>query len=441
MTLSKEKRINAALDALSDDEKIRLSYDWYNIFARDKQKPPIGDWAIWFILAGRGFGKTRTGAEWVRSRVESGEAKRIAFVAPTAADARDVMVEGDSGILNVSPHWNKPLYEPSKRRLTWPNGVTATLYSAEEPARLNGPQHDTAWCDEIGVWKYGRETWDMLQFGVRLGEPRQIVTSTPKVQNISLLKEILKQKGTVSVTGSTYENRDNLSEIFFETVIARYEGTRLGRQELNAELLEDVPGALWTRTLIDDLRRGVPGKEDIPEMRRIVIGVDPQGKKDDKERTMEEGPRRTGIVAAGLGVDGHGYVLEDATINGLPIEWGNRSIATYETWKGNRVVAEDNYGGEMVKYVIHSIDDTVPYKPVHASRGKTLRAEPISALYEQGKVHHVGFFSDLEDEMCSYTYESKFSPNRLDALVWALTELMIGGTGDWARTFQTKMRE
>uniref|UniRef100_A0A6M3K171 Putative terminase n=1 Tax=viral metagenome TaxID=1070528 RepID=A0A6M3K171_9ZZZZ len=427
------------LNNISEDEWIRLYYDWYGVFARDKQKPPIGDWFIWFLLSGRGFGKTRTGAEWIRYRVENESARHIALVAPTAADGRDVMVEGESGILAISPHWNYPNYEPSKRRLTWPNGAIAILYSAEEPARLNGPQHDTAWSDELGIWKYGRETWDMLQFGLRLGNPKQIVTTTPKVRNLSLIKEIRDAKKTIFITGTTFENKKNLSEEFFAHTVERYKGTRLGRQELNAELLEEVPGALWTRKLIENSRIS---KEQMPKLKRIVVGVDPQGKKEErKDLELEDNPKQTGIIVAGLGIDNQGYMLEDYTINGTPKLWGNEVIKAYDIWEANRVVGEVNYGGQMVEYVIKSIDPTISYKDVRASRGKYIRAEPISSFSEQSKIHHVGVFPELEDEMCSYTPESTFSPNRLDAYVWAFTELMIHPVSQWSKTVTSTERE
>jgi len=422
------------IDNLSDKEVKTLAYDWYGIFAREKQQIPKRNFFIWFLLAGRGFGKTRTGAEYIRHRVEKENAQRIALVAPTAADCRDVVVEGESGILAISPPWNRPAYESSKRRLTWPNGAIATLYSAEEPDRLNGPQHDTAWSDEIGVWQYGRETWDMLQFGLRIGNPKQIVTSTPKVENLTLIKEIIGMDNTVLTCGSTYENRKNLSPIFYDQIISKYEGTRLGRQEINAELLEDIPGALWKRSLIDATRIKADG---LPELRRIVVGVDPQGRKDTKERRLEEGQKRTGVVVCGLGENGHGYILEDATINGTPNEWGMAVVKAFYKRKADKVVAEINYGGDMVENVIRNIDSNIPIKTVHASHGKYVRAEPIASLSEQGRIHSAGFFPELEDEMCSYTTESMFSPNRLDAMVWAFTELFLtdsflfyGGMGE-----------
>jgi len=407
-----QEEIGSVLDSMSREEVYHLYYDWYGFFARPSQQIPEENYLIWFILAGRGFGKTRSGAEWIRHRVENEGAKRIALVAPTASDCRDVMIEGDSGILNISPPWNMPNYEPSKRRLTWPNGAIATTYSAEEPDRLNGPQHDSAWSDEIGVWKYARDTWDILQFGLRLGDTRQIVTSTPKVQNISLIKEILGYKGTVLTTGTTYENLDNLSENFRNQIINRYEGTRLGEQELNARILEEVPGALWKREIIEKYR-----VTEAPELRRIVVAVDPAASASEKSS-------ETGIITAGLGTDDHGYVLADDTLKASPSGWAHRAIRSYEQWQADKIIAETNHGGDMVIHTIQTVDSKVAVKKVTASRGKMVRAEPISSYYEQGKVHHVGKFPALEDQMCSYTHDSSDSPDRMDALVWALTELM-----------------
>ena len=419
-----KEEIGNLFDSMSQEEIYQIYYDWYGCFARHNQQIPQEDYLIWFILAGRGWGKTRCGAEWIRHRVENEGAKRIALVAPTASDARDVMIEGDSGILNVSPPWNMPNYEPSKRRLTWPKGAIATTYSAEEPDRLNGPQHDTAWSDEIGVWKYARDCWDMLQFGLRLGDTRQIVTSTPKVQNISLIKEILGYKKTVVTTGTTYENLTNLSENFRNQIISRYEGTTLGEQELNARILEEVPGALWKREMIEKYR-----VDAAPELRRIIVAVDPAA-------SVSEDSSETGIITAGLGSDDHGYVLADNTIKASPSGWAHQAIRCYENWSADKIIAEINHGGDMVINTIKTVDSKVPLKKVTASRGKIVRAEPISSLYEQGKVHHVGKFLALEDQMCSYTPESNDSPDRMDALVWAMTELM-GERREWK--YQQKM--
>jgi predicted phage terminase large subunit-like protein len=370
------------------------------------------------LLAGRGFGKTRTGAEWVRAQIASGKYRRMALIAPTAADARDVMVEGESGLLHIGPPERRPLYEPSKRRLTWANGAMATLYSADEPNRLRGPQHDGAWCDEVATWPYP-ETWDMLQFGLRLGsDPRIVVTTTPKP--VRLVRELLASPTTVVTRGSTYQNAENLAPGFLSQIISKYEGTRIGRQELLAELLDDVPGALWQRKQLDDLR-----VDKAPEMQRVVVAIDPAA-------TSGEDADETGIIVAGRGVDGQGYVLADVTCRLSPNGWARRAISAYHTHQANLIVAEVNNGGEMVALTLRTVDATVPYKAIHASRGKRLRAEPVAALYEQKRVHHVGTFPDLEDQQCNFTPDGyDGSPDRVDALVYALTELMLKRQMNW----------
>jgi predicted phage terminase large subunit-like protein len=395
-----------------------LKADWHAL-ARPNQLPPQGDWwRIWLVLAGRGFGKTRTGAEWVRSQAESGMAKRIALVAPTAGDARDVMIEGESGILAISLRWNKPTYEPTKRRLTWPNGVMATAYSADEAERLRGPQHDAAWCDELGAWRYP-ESWDMLMLGLRLGKnPRCIVTTTPKPTK--LIRELVAREGkdVVISRGKTSENAANLAPQFLETIVSRYSGTRLGRQELEGELLTDTPGALWSVSVLEATRVA-----SAPPLQRIVVAIDPSG-------SGGEGADECGIGVAGLGQNGHGYVLSDLSGLMAPPEWARLAIDAYRAHQADRIVAEINYGGAMVTATIAAVDSAVPVKTITSSRGKVLRAEPISALFEQGRAHLVGAFPELEDEMTSFTADYNRardgSPNRVDALVFALTELMCG---------------
>jgi phage terminase large subunit-like protein len=402
-----------------------LLEDWA-FWARPNQLAPPGDWTTWLILAGRGFGKTRCGAEWICARAlgrtplsaATGAARRIALVAETAADARDVLVEGESGILACSATDRRPRYEPSKRRLTWPNGAIATLYNAVEPDQLRGPQHDTAWSDELAKWRYGQETWDNLQLGLRLGaRPRQMVTTTPKP--IKVLKDIMSDSTTAVTRGSTYENVANLAPAFIKRIIRRYEGTRLGRQELEGEVLDDVPGALWHRARIDELRL-----REAPDLLRIVVAIDPAA-------TSGDSGDETGIIVAGLGADGHGYVLEDLTLRGTPDAWGRRAVNAYHRWRADRIVGEVNNGGEMIEHVIRTIDPAASYKAVRASRGKVARAEPVAALDEQGRVHHVGAFAELEDQMCALTTDfdrraGGFSPDRVDARVWALSELMLG---------------
>lgn len=389
--------------------------------ARPNQLPPPGDWNTWLLLAGRGFGKTRSGSEFVRENVEMGTAKRIALVAPTAADARDVIVEGESGILAVSSSWCRPDYEPSKRRLTWPNGAVGTLFSADEPDRLRGPQFDLAWCDELAAWTYASDCWNMLMLGLRLGKhPRCLVTTTPRP--IRILKELIAREGAdvVVTRGSTFENAENLAAPFLLAVRARYEGTRLGRQELNAEILDDLPGALWSRAVIEAARHS----GELPLFRRVVVAVDPAV-------TSGEDSDETGIVVAARGADGRGYLLDDATGRYSPAEWAARAITLYDQHKADCIVAEGNQGGQMVRHTIESVRANLPIKIVHASRGKVARAEPVSALYEQNKIRHVGNFSQLEDQLCGFTSDfdrarAGYSPDRLDALVWAFTELMVG---------------
>jgi phage terminase large subunit-like protein len=395
-----------------------LENSWSAV-ARPNQLPPAGDWwQIWLLLAGRGFGKTRTLAEWVCDQAASGHAKRLALVAATAADARDVLVEGESGILAVAPPWCRPVYESSKRRVTWPNGAIATTFSAEEPERLRGPQHDAAVCDELGSWSRP-ETWDMLQFGLRLGQnPRCLVATTPRPTK--LIRELLAREGhdVVVTRGSTYENRENLAPGFFGQIIRKYEGSRLGRQELNAELLEDTPGALWNHGLIEANRL-----RSAPEMTRIVVAIDPAV-------TSGEDADETGIIVVGKDAKGHGYVLADVSGRYQPIEWARLAIAAYRTNGADRIVAEVNNGGDMVEATLRAVDPNIPFTAVRASRGKATRAEPASSLYEQGRIHHVGTFSQLEDQMTNFTTDfdraaAGYSPDRVDALVWALTELLV----------------
>lgn len=408
-----EAGLRAAISGLEHPAEIRPGYAPWRTIARENQVAPEepAGWWMWLILAGRGFGKTRTGAEWVHENID--RYGRWHFVAPTASDARDTMVEGESGILATAPPGKRPLYEPSKRRLTWPNGATALLFSAEEPERLRGPQCEAFWADEVAAWKYLRETWDQLMFGFRLGEqPRGVATTTPKP--LPLIKELLKMGGVAITRGSTYENRANLSPVFLQTILARYEGTRLGRQELNAEILEDVEGALWSLAMIEALR-----VREHPPLTRVVVAIDPavtSGAESDE----------TGIVVAGLGEDGCGYVLEDLSGRFSPDTWAQRAVGAYRNQKAERIVGEANNGGDLVEVNIRTVDRRAAYKKVHASRGKRTRAEPVAALYEQGKVHHVGGFPELEDQMTQWVPGTGApSPDRMDALVWALTELML----------------
>ncbi len=415
--LSKDRQIRF-LSGLSDLEASVLQYDWH-FWARENQLAPPGSWAHWLLLAGRGFGKTRAGAEWVRGLAEGGLAPRIALVAPTLSDARAVMIEGDSGLMAVAPPWNRPKFEPSKRTLSWSNGTVATLYSAEESERLRGPQHHAAWCDELASWRHAGATWDNLMFGMRLGEtPRTLVTTTPKPTR--LIKALVADKNIRLTRGTTFDNLDNLAPSFADAILKKYEGTRTGRQELMAEILEDVPGALWQRAPIEALRTG-----QAPDLVRIVVAVDPPV-------SVGEKADECGIVAAGICERGFAYVLADNSVQGLsPAGWAKRAVALYHRLRADRIVIESNQGGAMAESVLREIDPLAAISQVFASRGKYARAEPVAALYEQGRVTHVGAHPVLEDQMCAFTGEriKGESPDRVDALVWALTHLMLAPQG------------
>lgn len=429
-SLTSEDRA-AVLAGLTPDDAQRILYDW-RVWGRPKQLPPPLPWRIWLILAGRGFGKTRTGAEWTRYKVESGQAGRIALVGPTAADVRDVMVEGESGILAISPPWNRPKYTPSVRRLVWPNGAIATTYSADEPERLRGPQHDAAWADELAAWRYA-EAYDQLMFGLRLGnDPQCVATTTPKpVQIVRGLVARAKAnpRDVVLTSGSTYDNAANLADAFMSQIVTRYEGTRMGRQEIYADVLDESEGALWKREWFDHRR-----VERAPRMRRIAVAIDPAA-------SNTQASDETGIVVAGIGEDGRGYVLDDVSGRYSPNEWARTAILAWHAHRANVILAEKNNGGDMVLNTITMAaaemqregaipNASVPTQTVWASQGKFARAEPVSALYEQGRVSHVGTFAALEDQCCTWEPNGgERSPDRLDALVWAMTELMVDDTG------------
>jgi phage terminase large subunit-like protein len=415
--LGRVKEILAELDAKQQAE---IAHDWFGLWARDDQKPPFDRaWRNWLILGGRGSGKTRAGAEWVRARatgqgLDTGPlARRIALVAPTFDEARMVMIEGVSGLLAIHDESWRPVFEPSRRLLTWPNGCVAQVFTAEEPDGLRGPQFDAAWCDELAKWKHGEHVWNMLQFALRLGEnPRAVITTTPRP--IPLLKRLLADSATVTSRSTTFDNSRNLARPFLDEVLKRYGGTRLGRQELAGELIEDDPDALFRRDMIEAARVSF-----VPELRRVVVAVDPPAGFGSKSNAC-------GIVCAGLGVDGRCYVLDDCSVHGLrPAQWAKRIVALYHARKADRVVAEVNQGGAMVEQVLREVDPDLSFRSVHATRGKQARAEPVAALYEQGRVSHVGAFPELEDEMCSAIGEGKKSPDRLDALVWAVSDLMF----------------
>lgn len=402
------------LDSLSEAEATHLLWDWPS-WARPAQLPPTGDWRVWLVLAGRGFGKTRAGAEWVRALAEQDGTARIALVGATAHDARAVMVEGESGLLAIAPPGRRPQFEPSRRRLVWPSGAQALLYSAEDPEQLRGPQHHAAWADELGKWPYGEAVWSNLSLGLRLGTaPRIVATTTPRPT--PLLRALLKDDAVAVTRGRTQDNAAHLPEAFLAAVTAAYGGTRLGRQELDGELIEDLPGALWRRDAIEQARVRLA-----PDLIRVVVGVDPPVSRDGDA---------CGIVVAGLGLDGTGYVLADATVaQASPEQWARVVAACARDFAADRVVAEVNNGGELVESVLRQCAPALPYRAVRASRGKVARAEPVAALYEQGRVRHVGGYPALEDQLCGFGpggYEGPGrSPDRADALVWALTDLML----------------
>ncbi|MEL7398068.1 MAG: terminase family protein [Pseudomonadota bacterium] len=415
------------MKSLTPQAKAALNWKWRGWWARQQQLAPDGAWRQWGYVAGRGAGKTRGGAEWVREQIQAGR-RNLALIAPTAADARDVMVEGPSGILRVC--WQHdvdlngdvtglPTYEPSKRRLTWQNGAQALLFSAEEAERLRGPQFDGAWADELAAWKKGIDVWDMLMFALRLGDdPRAIFTTTPRVT--PLIRRLMKDPGTVLTRGSTFDNRANLAAPAIAALKDLYEGTRLGRQELYGELLEDVPGALWTGEMLEKARL-----KDMQEAQRIVVAVDPSGADGDPEGGSDD----IGIVVAAKFYDGTFGVLEDATCNLSPAGWGRRAVERYGHHLADCIVAEKNFGGAMVEAVIKNADRNAKVVMVTASRGKAVRAEPIAALYEQGRVAHAPGLEKLEEQMTHMTltgYVGDGSPDRLDAAVWALTELTEG---------------
>ena len=412
-SLPAEKQAEIYQGLTEDDARLAL-YDWRGMWARGNQVLPAGDWRYWLLLAGRGFGKTRTGAETIREW--SRKYPRMHLVAPTAADARDVMIEGESGILSVCPSWERPVYEPSKRLIRFASGSVAYAFSADEPERLRGPQCCAFWADEVAAWRFP-EAWDNLLFGFRLGDdPRGVVTTTPKP--IKIIKEILKDPHTVATRGSSYENRANLAPAFFDSIIRKYEGTRIGRQELLAEILEDVPGALWTRALIE---AGRIGTTDVRWnlLTRIVVAIDPAV-------TANEDSDETGIIVAALTPTSHVLIMDDLSCSETVLGWAKIAVAAYKSKGADRIVGEVNNGGDLVEANIRVVDPNVSFRAVRASRGKAVRAEPVSALYEQGRVHHVGCFPELEDQLCGWTPQSdEKSPDRLDALVWAVHELLI----------------
>lgn len=422
---------HAFLQSLTEDELRALPFLW-DFWAFQHQMPPDGEWRSWVIMGGRGAGKTRAGSEWVRSEVEGatpfgkGRSKAVALIGETFDQVREVMVFGESGILACSPPDRRPEWQATRRRLVWPNGAVAWAFSAQEPEALRGPQFDAAWVDEIAKWRKAGDVWDMLQFALRLGHsPRQVITTTPR--NEPTLKRILGMPTTVVTTAPTEANRANLAGSFLEEVRARYAGTRLGRQELDGILLEDTQGALWSHASLEAV-----GVDILPELDRVVVAVDPPASSDGDD---------CGIVVAGAITKGppstwRAYVLQDATVTGqTPLGWAKAAIDALEAHEADRLVAEINQGGAMVETIVRQVDPLVSYSGVHASRGKVARAEPVAALYEQGRVYHARGLGSLEDQMTQMTtqgFAGQGSPDRVDALVWALTDLMI----EPARKFQ-----
>jgi phage terminase large subunit-like protein len=422
------------LAGLTRGEMTFLNESWH-VFAHAHQLPPVlagnnAPWLTWLMIGGRGAGKTRAGAEWVRAQAMGRPplayevAERIALVGETEHDVREVMIEGVSGLMEIHERHERPIWMPSRKRLEWSNGAVAQVFSAEDPESLRGPQFSCAWSDEMAKWRHAEAAFDMLQFGLRLGsQPRQMITTTPRPT--ALLKRLMGDPTTVTTRAATVVNAFNLAPTFLQSVMGRYAGTRLGRQELDGEIIEDRPDALWSRALLEQCR-----VRDAPPMQRIVVAVDPpvsSGKRADA----------CGIVAAGIAEDGIVYVMADDTVSSVtPTAWANKAIALWRRLQADALVVEVNQGGEMVRSVINEVDHTVPVTPVRALRGKWLRAEPVATLYEQGRVKHAGSFAALEDEMCDFAssgLSSGHSPDRLDAMVWAVASLALVPRGDGPR--------
>lgn len=422
------------LDELTEGELRALPF-LFDFWAMPHQVPPEGDWCTWVVMGGRGAGKTRAGAEWVRSQVEGarphdrGTAIHVALIGETIDQVRDVMVFGESGILACSPPDRRPVWQASRKRLVWPNGAIAQIYSAHDPEGLRGPQFDAAWVDELAKWKKADQAWDMLQFALRLGtHPQVCVTTTPR--SVGVLRELLQAPKTVVTHAATEANRANLASSFLEEIARRYRGTRLGRQELEGIMLEDSEGAMWSSAGLEETRLAA-----VPWLDRIVVAVDPPV-------TSKSTSDECGIVVVGAKTDGPPHtwtavVLEDASVQGAsPTGWAQAAIDAMDRWGAERLVAEVNQGGDLVGTIIRQIDPLVPLTQVHASKGKVARAEPVAALYEQGRVVHMRGLADLEEQMCHMTthgYDAKGSPDRVDALVWALHEVMIAPAQSWRK--------
>lgn len=413
------------LQALTAPERLALEHAWWYWARKEQLAPPDTDeWLVWLCNCGRGWGKTRVGAEWAHRRAMDGDERRwIALVSKTPGEARDVMIEGPAGIMTIAPPWERPDYFPSKRRIVWPTGAWATVYSGAHPDQIRGFSGDTMWADEPASWKYAMETWDNAMLGMReakIEKPRIVATTTPRPNR--LMKRLLSEEyDWIHITqGSSYDNFANLSRIYYDAVIKPLEGTTLGQQEIWAHLMSEDPRALWQRSIIEENRR-----DRAPTLIRIVVAIDPAG-------GGEEDNDEVGICVAGLGADGHGYVLEDRSARMSAGEWGREGVDAYLRRQADRIIGEANFGGDMVETTIRAAasnrKETVAYKKVHASRGKTRRFEPVAALDEQGRVHHVGTFPEMEDEMVTWVDNQKPkhpSPNRADARAWAITELML----------------
>lgn len=418
-----EDKLARLLQGYSQADLEGLRQNW-GFWSRAGQREPEGDWRVWLLMAGRGFGKTRAGAEWVRSIAEKDGEARIALVGATLHEARSVMVEGPSGLLALAPETERPIYAPSLRRLVWRSGAQAMLYGAAEPESLRGPEHSHGWADEIAKWPGAIDAWDNLMMGMRLGgRPRIVATTTPRP--VPLLRRLVREDDVAVTSGRTGENKSNLPGSFIAAMETGYKGTRLGRQELNGELIEEIEGVLWKRDLIERCR-----VRAAPAVRRMVVAVDPPA--------SAHGDA-CGIVAAALGEDNRAYVVADASVAGRSPEGWARAVAEAAALHGaDRVIAEANNGGAMVESVLRAADFRLPVRLVHASRGKAARAEPVAALYEAGRALHCGAFPELEDEMCGLMVGGGYegpgrSPDRADAMVWAMSELMLGGARGEAR--------
>ena len=408
------------IKAITDGDLDHVSQDWF-FNARREQLPPSWDWFIWLVMAGRGFGKNWSGSNWLINQHSTGQAKNSGIVAATASDLRRYCLEGPSGILSLAPnHW-RPAYLTSKSKLVWPDESETLLFTSEEPDRLRGPNLDKVWCDELGSWGRLDATWDMLMLCMRYGVPQVTVTTTPRPK--AILRDLLnrRDKDVAVTTGSTYDNVKNLAGRFVQEVITQHKGTKLERQEIYGELLDEFEGALWSYKVLDACR-----VTEHPELGRVGVGVDPA-------ISSVEGANLTGIAVGGIAANKHGYLLGDHSLQASPEQWATKAVSLYNQFQADFIIAEKNQGGEMVEATIRAVDPNVNVKLVHASRGKIARAEPIAAFYEQGRIHHVGTFPELEDEMCLFLPgESNLqqlrsggsSPDRADALVWLMTELM-----------------